>query len=190
MTEIIYQLSPNYYLTTYEKNVTRKLDFCLCENKDADQLCSNCTAAQRLCFRYMDSTIPLLLKSEISSFYPTSRAAQAALCLAWSEIPKTGFLTLPLIKLLGDHKVTLYLTRPKCTPEFFNMLLTKCHQFSQKLLSLINLQLCSHCTADQICVFAIANAESGFLVMRFIKYTAKLLKKQNAPKYIKLTRLG
>ena len=34
----------------------RKPDFCLCENKGADQLCSNCTADQRLCFRYSDST--------------------------------------------------------------------------------------------------------------------------------------
>ena len=46
--------------------VTRKLEFCLCENKGADQLSSNCTADQRLCFRYTNSTIPLL-KSEISS---------------------------------------------------------------------------------------------------------------------------
>ena len=46
----------------------RKLDFGLCENKDADQLYSNCEADQRLCFRYMDSTISLLLNSEISSF--------------------------------------------------------------------------------------------------------------------------
>ena len=45
----------------------RKHDFCLCENKDADQLRSNCEADQRLCFRYSDSTIPLLLKSKISS---------------------------------------------------------------------------------------------------------------------------
>ena len=42
----------------------RKLDFCLCENKGADQLCSNCTADQHLCFRYTDSTIPLLPISE------------------------------------------------------------------------------------------------------------------------------
>ena len=32
--------------------IMRKPDFCLCENKDADQLCSNCTADQRICFRY------------------------------------------------------------------------------------------------------------------------------------------
>ena len=46
--------------------VMGKSDFCRCENKDADQLCSNCTADQRLCFRFMDSTIPLLLKTRIS----------------------------------------------------------------------------------------------------------------------------
>ena len=41
--------------------------FCLCENKGADQLRSNCEADQRLCFCYTDSTIPLLSKSKISS---------------------------------------------------------------------------------------------------------------------------
>ena len=37
------------------------------ENKCADQLRGNREADQRLCFRYTDSTIPLLSKSEISS---------------------------------------------------------------------------------------------------------------------------
>ena len=37
----------------------------VCENKDGDQLCSNCTADRRLCFRHMDSTIPLLLIYEL-----------------------------------------------------------------------------------------------------------------------------
>ena len=41
--------------------------FCICVNKDADHLRSNCAADQRLCFRYIDSTINLLSKSEISS---------------------------------------------------------------------------------------------------------------------------
>ena len=36
----------------------RKPDFCLCKNKGADQLCSY----------YTESTVTLLLKSEISSF--------------------------------------------------------------------------------------------------------------------------
>ena len=47
----------------------RKLDFCLCENKGADQLCSNCNADQRLCFRYTDSTIPPLGMPYILAFF-------------------------------------------------------------------------------------------------------------------------
>ena len=43
-------------------HTVRKPDFCLCKNKGADQLCSNRTADERLCFRYTDSTFPLLLK--------------------------------------------------------------------------------------------------------------------------------
>ena len=42
----------------------RKPDFCKYENKDADQLCGNRAADQRLCFRYIDSTTPLRPKSE------------------------------------------------------------------------------------------------------------------------------
>ena len=50
-----------------QKNVNlsrhmRKPTICLVENKGEDQLRSNCEADQRLCFRYTDSTIPLLLK--------------------------------------------------------------------------------------------------------------------------------
>ena len=44
-----------------------KPTFCICENKDADQLRSNREADQRLCFHYLDSTIPLLPKYKISS---------------------------------------------------------------------------------------------------------------------------
>ena len=40
--------------------VMRKPAFCICENKDADQLRGNREADQRLCFRYIESTIPLL----------------------------------------------------------------------------------------------------------------------------------
>ena len=50
------------------------------ENKDADQLRGNREADQRLCFRYSDSTIPLLLKSEISSIWPASVTVQPDLC--------------------------------------------------------------------------------------------------------------
>ena len=52
---------------SYLSLVVRKPAFCICENKDADQLRGNCEADQRLCFRYSDSTIPLLPISVISS---------------------------------------------------------------------------------------------------------------------------
>ena len=58
----------------------RKPAFCICENKAADQLCGNCEADQRLCFRYIDNSIPLLPKSEMSSLWPSSVAVQPGLC--------------------------------------------------------------------------------------------------------------
>ena len=68
----------------------RKPAFCICENKDADQLHGNCKADQRLYFRYIDSSIPLLPKSEISSLWP-SLAVQPGLC--WTRsIKYTPFL--------------------------------------------------------------------------------------------------
>ena len=51
----------------YLSLVMRKPAFCICENKDAYQVRDNREADQPLCFRYMDSKIPLLPKSEISS---------------------------------------------------------------------------------------------------------------------------
>ena len=53
----------NHEIGRVMKNPT----FCICENKGADQLCRNCEADQRLCFRDTDSTVPLLSKSKISS---------------------------------------------------------------------------------------------------------------------------
>ena len=88
--------------------VIRKPDFCICENKDADQLRGNREADQRLCFRYTDSTIPLLSKPEISSIQPSSVVVQFGLCRTWSETPKTGFLRTRLIyELLHDKTLIL-----------------------------------------------------------------------------------
>ena len=77
--------------------MVRKLDFCICKNKDADQLPGNREADQRLCFHYTESTIPLLPKSEISSLLPSSMIVQHGLCRTWLETRKTGFLTTRLI---------------------------------------------------------------------------------------------
>ena len=47
--------------------IMRTPAFCICENKGADQLRSACAADQCLYFHYIDSAIPLLSKTEISS---------------------------------------------------------------------------------------------------------------------------
>ena len=69
----------------------RKPAFCICEKEDEDQLCSNSTADQHLCFRYIDSTIPLLPIYEISSPLSSCVVVQPGLCGTWSETQKTGF---------------------------------------------------------------------------------------------------
>ena len=76
---------------------TRKPTICICKNKDADQLRSNCEADQRLCFRYMDSAIPLLVIFKISSFQPASVTVQSSSCQSWSETQIIGFLMQQLI---------------------------------------------------------------------------------------------
>ena len=75
----------------------RKPTFFICENEDADQLRGNREADQCLCFRYIDRVIPLLPIYEISSLLPSCVVVQSGLCGAWSETPKTGFLTTRLI---------------------------------------------------------------------------------------------
>ena len=82
-----------FQLQTKLNLVMRKLAFCICENKDQDQLHGNREADQRLCFHYTDSVILLLSKYEISSFKPSCVVVQPGLCRTWSETPKTGFLT-------------------------------------------------------------------------------------------------
>ena len=74
---------------------------------DTDQLslCSNCTADQCLCFHYLDDTISLLVKSEISSFLPSSLAVQGSLYQIRSQGYKTFFmLSSAETKIYPAHK--------------------------------------------------------------------------------------
>ena len=52
---------------------------------------------QHLCFCYIDSTNPLLPKSEISSLYPSSVVVQQVLCQIWSETLMTAFVVMLLM---------------------------------------------------------------------------------------------
>ena len=75
----------------------RKPAFCICDNKDAGQLHSNCAADQCFCFPIIDRTIPVLPKSESFSLQQSSVIVQPGFCWIWSETPKIGFLATRLI---------------------------------------------------------------------------------------------
>ena len=93
-----------------------KPTICIGENKDADQLPDNREADQCLCFRYTDSTIPLLPKSEIPRFYPFSMTVQTGLCRTWSEttllvFPRGGsYLSTLVISLLAVGWLVFYIS--------------------------------------------------------------------------------
>ena len=123
------------YVCTYMSLVMRKLVFCLCENKDADQLRGNHKADQRLCFRCLGNTIPLLPKSEISKLKASPEVAQPGVCNTWSETLKTDFLMTRLIYHRNYYKIQFYsyqsIYEPclwhtpclKCVPDlFFNLI--------------------------------------------------------------------
>ena len=70
----------------------RKPAFCIYAKTKVQISCTVTAAEQHLCFRYIASTFPLLLKSEILSPWPSFVVAQLGLCRTWSETLKTGFL--------------------------------------------------------------------------------------------------
>ena len=107
--------------TSYLSPVVRKPAFSICENKDADWLRGYREADQHLCFLPIDSAIPLLSKSELSSLWSSSVAVQPCFCRTWSENPKTGFLTTRpiLADSLRNRRFTICLFLPKAKNMFF-----------------------------------------------------------------------
>ena len=75
-TFVLYCLDRKIYEPRHEKaNILhmrkqRRRSASRLQNKDADQLRGNREADLRLCFRYIESTIPLLSKSKILSLQP------------------------------------------------------------------------------------------------------------------------
>ena len=57
----------NKLVIRHMSRVMRKLTFCICENKDADQLSGNREADQPFCFRYIASTIPHILNPKFKA---------------------------------------------------------------------------------------------------------------------------
>ena len=89
--------------TNYKSRIVRKPDFCLCENKGADQLRGNCEADPQISFAVIAKLISaFVFATRIVQFlyflnpkFPaSSHLVQLGLFQTWSETPKTGFLAL------------------------------------------------------------------------------------------------
>ena len=102
----------------------RTSEICLCENEGADQLCSDCTADQRLCFRYIVQSFPFSnTKFQASSLSPR---LYSPVCVrpgaTWSEISKPGFLT-------SRPSIILFCVLLRCLSievQLFSAILTLC----------------------------------------------------------------
>ena len=93
-----FQLGLFYYEQVgYEPHHEKTYFFAYAKNKCAHKLRGNRTADQCLCFCFIDSTIPLLSKAEISRVSPFSVDVQPGLCCTWLETRNTGFLVTRLI---------------------------------------------------------------------------------------------
>ena len=90
MTSIDYlSVSVPVPLSVYFENEPRNEKTCffhICKNKGADQLRGNCAADQRLCFRYIENTNPLLPESENFKSLAIFFAVQLGLCPTWSVL--------------------------------------------------------------------------------------------------------
>ena len=70
----------------------RKPAFAISEQQRRRSACTATQFDQHFIVRCLDSIIPLVFMSDISSLYLASVAAQAGLSLDWSQTLKTGFL--------------------------------------------------------------------------------------------------
>ena len=92
-----------------------KPTICICQNKGADQLRVNGEADQRLCFRYSDSTIPLLSKFPVSShllcLYSPICVGPVRKPHCWFSHEAAHLLLCVCVWALFDKKVTFMIRR-------------------------------------------------------------------------------
>ena len=84
-------------------------------NKGADQPAHPRSLISTFVVHCLDSIIPLVSISEILSLCLASVAAEASLCLTWSQTLKTGFLVMRLILSVKGHKLPFAKKKKKKT---------------------------------------------------------------------------
>ena len=87
-------------------------------NKGADQPAHPRSLISTFVVRYLDGIMSVVSISEISSLYVASVAAQAGLCLPWSQTPKTGFLMTRLKCNFGVEKYLQTSLEEETSPDY------------------------------------------------------------------------
>ena len=100
----------------------RKPVYAICEQQRRRSACAFVQSDQHLVVRCLDSIIPLVSISEISSLYLASLVAQAGLSLLWSKTLKTGFLV-TWLKCIFDNiiRIMSVLFNKTCYPNFLQI---------------------------------------------------------------------
>ena len=93
--------SPEQLGASHEKTC-----YAISNNKGAAQPAHPCSLISAFVIRCLDSIIPLVSDSEISSLCLASVAAQAGLSVSWSQTTTTGFVWLRLICWLSARVST------------------------------------------------------------------------------------
>ena len=98
----------------------RKAAFFICKNKGTDQPLGYCQAN---CFCYIDSSMTILPKSEISSLKPSFVAIQPDLCLTWSATLKTDLSSYGSVRayIYGIQNIGDKMSRITRKPLFLHM---------------------------------------------------------------------
>ena len=91
--------------------VVRKPVYAICDQQRRRSAAHPCSLISAFVVRCLDSIIPRVFISKISSLYLASVVAQAGLCLTWWQTPKIGFL---VMRLVFRNKRTLAHTVSKC----------------------------------------------------------------------------
>ena len=140
----------------------RKLVFCIRKDKAPDQLHDNHAADQNLCIHYIDSTTPLLPKSEISSLKSSSVALQPCFCRSWLENLKTGFLVMWLTliylacsNLSTDNYTLIYLACSTLSTDNYTLIYLACSTLFSDNYTLIYLA-CSTLSTDNYSLIYLA----------------------------------
>ena len=118
---------------------------------------------------YLESIIPLVSISEISSLFLASVAAQAGLCLTWSQTPKTGFLMRkPVLAICEQQRCRSACASAQSDQHLCCSLLRKYNLPLVSISEISSLYLASVAAQAGLCLTGSQTPKTGFLMRKSV----------------------